>query len=73
MSQMNTEQLDCLLQSIAVEHLYIDTLNTRHSDRLDFHEVGVWNLKAALQAAFDAGRAEAANQANHTSSDNNHF
>jgi hypothetical protein len=73
MSQMNTDQLDCLLQSIAAEHMYIDTLNTRHSDRLDFHEVSVWNLKAALQAAFDAGRADAANQANHASSDNNHF
>lgn len=71
MSQMNADQLDRLLQSIAAEHLYIDTLNTRNSDRLDFHEVSVWNLKSALQAAFDAGRADAANQVTDTADNNN--
>lgn len=29
---------------------------TRNSDRLDFHEVSVWGLKEALQAAFTAGQ-----------------
>ncbi|MBM3273059.1 hypothetical protein FJY94_07445, partial [Candidatus Kaiserbacteria bacterium] len=31
------------------------TLQTRHRDSLDFHDVSVWGVKSALQAAFDAG------------------
>jgi hypothetical protein len=43
------------LQRIALDHLFIDTLDTRHSDRLDFHEVSVWGVKSALLAAYQAG------------------
>jgi hypothetical protein len=43
------------LQRIALDHLFIDTLDTRHSDRLDFHEVSVWGVKSALFAAYQAG------------------
>ena len=50
---MNT--LDILLEQIAQNHLGIDTLQTRHSDRLDFHDTAVWCLRDALQAAFNAG------------------
>jgi hypothetical protein len=53
---MDTQKLEQLLNQIAAEHLYIDTLATRNSDRLDFHEVSVWGLKGALQAAFTAGQ-----------------
>jgi len=42
---------------IAQTHLNIDTLEERKSDRLDFHDVGVLNIKAALEAAFEAGKA----------------
>lgn len=45
------------LEAIARKHLDIQTLQTRRSDRLDFHEVSVWGLLEALQAAYDAGRA----------------
>jgi hypothetical protein len=45
-----------ILTSIAREYLGIATLETRRSDRLDFHEVAVWQVEAALKAAFDAGR-----------------
>lgn len=45
-----------ILSSIAREHLGIATLKTRHSDGLDFHDVAVWQVEAALKAAFDAGR-----------------
>jgi len=45
-----------IIRKIAEDHLSIDTLETRNADSLDFHEVSVWNVKAALQAAFDAGR-----------------
>ena len=51
--EKSTEQI---IQKIAADHLSIDTLETRNSDSLDFREVSVWNVKAALQAAFDAGR-----------------
>jgi hypothetical protein len=46
-----------ILTSIARAHLGIATLETRRSDRLDFHDVAVWQVEAALKAAFDAGRS----------------
>lgn len=48
-------EAELLFESIAMDHLFIETLQTQHSDRLDFHEVSVWGVKSALQAAFDAG------------------
>jgi hypothetical protein len=48
-----------LLASIAKEHLSIETLETRHSDGLDFHDVSVWGIQDALEAAFKAGQAAA--------------
>ena len=53
---MDAKTLDQLLQQIALDHLFVDTLETRHSDRLDFHEVSVWGIKSALRAAFEAGK-----------------
>jgi len=44
------------LTEIASEHLYISTLGTQNSDSLDFHDVSVWGVKAALEAAFEAGK-----------------
>jgi hypothetical protein len=49
--------LDALLASIALAHLRIETLETRHSDSLDFHDCGVASIKAALLAAYEAGKA----------------
>ena len=51
-----TKATEQVIQKIAADHLSIETLETRNSDSLDFHEVSVWNIKNALQAAFDAGR-----------------
>lgn len=56
---MDAKALDQLLLQIALDHLFVDTLETRNSDRLDFHEVSVWGIKSALQAAFDAGKQAA--------------
>lgn len=44
------------ISEIARKHLFVDTLETRNSDSLDFKEVAVWSLKAALEAAYKAGR-----------------
>ena len=51
---------DQQLQQIALDHLFIETLETRKSDSLDSHDVSVWAIKTALQAAFEAGRNAAA-------------
>ena len=48
--------LDQLLEGIARQHLSIETLQTQRSDQLDFHDVSVWSVKSALQAAFEAGK-----------------
>lgn len=59
-TRRNTAQpLDALLTQIAQEHLFIDTLETRKSDSLDFHDVSVWAVKEALIAAYQAGLAAA--------------
>jgi len=53
------KDIDRQLQQIALDHLFIGTLETRNSDRLDFHEVSVWAVKSALMAAYQAGRQAA--------------
>lgn len=47
------------LNKIAAEKLDLKTLEARNSDELDFKEVSVWEIKAALEAAYEAGRAAA--------------
>ena len=48
-------QIETILTLIAQKHLGIETLETRKSDSLDFHDVAVWCLRDALEAAFNAG------------------
>ncbi len=48
-------KLDKLLTQIAQQHLHIETLETRKSEGLDFHDVAVWCMRDALEAAFNAG------------------
>jgi hypothetical protein len=47
---------DKIVADIAQRKLKIDTLETRKSDSLDFHEVSVWSLRSALLCAYEAGR-----------------
>lgn len=49
------KDLNKLLEQIALKHFFIETLETQHSDRLDFHDVSVWTVKSALEAAYAAG------------------
>lgn len=51
-----SKQIDQVIELIARNVLDIETLETRKSDRLDFHEVSVWGLKEALEAAYRAGQ-----------------
>ena len=50
---------DARLAEIARTTLGLETLETRRSDSLDFHDLAVWQIKQALQAAYEAGRASA--------------
>jgi Family of unknown function (DUF6900) len=43
------------LEAIARRHLHVATLETRNSDALDFHDLSVWQLRRALEAAYNAG------------------
>ena len=54
-----TQDVNLVLSLIASEHLFIDTLETQRSDSLDFHDVAVWNVRSALEAAFRAGQVMA--------------
>jgi hypothetical protein len=47
---------DALLLDLARKHFFLETLETRKSDDLDFHNVGVWAIRAALEVAYKAGR-----------------
>lgn len=52
---------NALLLAIASKHFHgVETLETRNSDRLDFHDVAVWAMRAALTDAYAAGLAAAA-------------
>ena len=50
---------EALLLEIAQRQFRIETLETRNWDRLDFHDVAVWSIRAALEEAFEAGRSTA--------------
>jgi len=59
MTTSERKKMQKTLERIVAEHLDIETLATRKSDSLDFHEVAVWGLKAALEAAYEAALARA--------------
>lgn len=46
---------DKTLLEIATSILRLDTLETRKLDRLDFHDIAVWQIKEALEEAYEAG------------------
>jgi hypothetical protein len=51
---MTTQQT---LEQIARQLLGMATLETRNSDSLDFRDLAVWSVEAALRAAYEAGVA----------------
>lgn len=59
LDQLSTERLtpNEVATKVAQELLDIRTLETQNSDSLDFHELSVWGLRAALEVAFRAGMA----------------
>ena len=55
-STSKTSNMDKVLEKIAQDFLYLDTLETRMADCDDFKEMAVWDIKAALEAAYKAGQ-----------------
>ena len=49
--------IDSKLEKIAKNVLKVPTLRYRGGDALDFHELSVGQIKLALRAAYEAGRA----------------
>lgn len=48
---------DATIEDIARRFLSVPTLETRGRDMHDFHSLAVWNIKDALERAYEAGRA----------------
>lgn len=48
---------DKMIEAIARRECDVETLETRGNDSLDFHDISVWELRKALEAAYEAGRA----------------
>jgi hypothetical protein len=46
------------IRAIAKTELDIETLKIRNLDKLDFHNVAVWQIKNALKAAYLAGMVD---------------
>ncbi len=47
-------------EKICKEVLYeFETLETRHTDSLDFHDVSVWAIRELMQKAYDLGKEDA--------------
>lgn len=51
--------IDQTIRIIAADKLNLETLETRNSDSLDFSDQAVWNIEAALRAAYRAGELAA--------------
>lgn len=59
-AKTTTRMPDGLAETIAMETLGLATLKRRNSDRLDFHDLAVWTIREALEAAYQAGKAAGA-------------
>ncbi len=59
MKTTNDKNRDAAIAAIARDVLSIETLETRNSDRLDFHDVAVWTVREALETAYAAGHEAA--------------
>ena len=46
------------IERIARDVLGVETLETRKSDGLDFHDLAVWKLREALADAYMAGMCD---------------
>lgn len=57
MSKRHDQHKEQTVTRIAREVLDLETLDERRMDDLDFHELSVWQIRQALEQAYEAGRA----------------
>jgi hypothetical protein len=50
-------QKNAAIEEIARRIMNIETLEERKLDGQDFHDLAVWTIREALEAAFEAGRS----------------
>lgn len=50
--------MDSAIAEVAKEHLDLDSLEAQNSDSADFHNLAVWQIKAALEAAYLQGKRD---------------
>jgi len=55
MKKTINKKVQNILDKIAKEHLFIETLETRNRDGLDFHDLSVAGITKALESAYYAG------------------
>lgn len=53
-----TKKEQAAIERIAKEILHLETLETRHGDEFDFHDCAVWNIKEALERAYQLGKEQ---------------
>lgn len=58
MTIMVNKEIDEKLLSIAKKHFFVETLEPRNRDSLDFHSVSVWGIQNALREAYELGLVE---------------
>ena len=57
MNKNTNDQMDKAVAEIAARILGVETLTPQNRDSLDFHDLSVWNIRRALEAAYEAGLA----------------
>lgn len=50
------KSVEKILEKIAKDILFVETLETRNSDGLDFYDISVWGLKRILLQAYKLGQ-----------------
>ncbi len=50
------------ISTVALRTLGLKTLDTQNSDRLDFHDLSVGSIRAALDAAYEFGYRDGSHQ-----------
>ncbi|MFQ1050159.1 DUF6900 domain-containing protein [Avibacterium paragallinarum] len=55
MKKPTEKAINKTLENLAKQLENIETLETRMSDHLDFYDMGVWNIKRLMRAAYEAG------------------
>ena len=59
------KSVDDLFEELAKKYLRFETLTPRNRDSLDFRQVSIWDVKRALEAAYNEGVQEGARQMTH--------